>query len=125
MRKLVVFLTFINFLLLGGGQCLNAETHLNSHHNLEKRHRVKFTNNEQGSSIIEDADIDLDEEYFGEKLKGGLSNKFFATNYSLLDNWYLALSQQTAAKSSNYFDIFGSSRGLSNPIYITQRVLRI
>ncbi|MDW8851908.1 hypothetical protein SD960_17535 [Flavobacterium sp. MMLR14_040] len=115
----------MNFLLLGGGQCLNAETYLNSHHNLEKRHRVKFTNNEQGSSIIEDADIDLDEEYFGDNLKGGLSNKFFATNYSLLDNWYLTLSQQIAAKSSNYFDIFGSSRGLSNPIYITQRVLRI
>jgi len=125
MRKLVVFLTFMNFLLLGGGQYLNAETHLNSHHTLEKRHRVKFTNNEQGSSIIEDADLDLDEEYFGDDFKGGLSNKFFATNYSLIDSWYLTLSRQSAAKSSNHFDIFGSSCGQSNPIYITQRVLRI
>lgn len=124
MRKLVVFLTFMNFLLLGGGQYLNAETHLNSHHTLEKRHRVKFTNNDQGSSIIEDADLDLDEEYFGDDLKGVLS-KSFAANYSLLDNWYLTLSRQTAAKTSNHFDIFGSSCGQSNPIYITQRVLRI
>lgn len=126
MRKLVVFLTFMNFLLLGGGQYLNAETHLNTHHNLEKRHRVKFTNQDQGSSIIEDADVDPDEEYCGnDDLKGGLSNKFFATNYSLLDSWYLTLSRQTVAKSSNHFDIFGSSCGQSNPIYITQRVLRI
>lgn len=125
MRKLVVFLTFMNFLLLGGGQYLNAETHLNSHHNLEKRHRIKFTNNDQGSSIIEEADLDLDEEYFGSDLKNVLSNKFFATNYSLLDSWYLTLSRQTTAKFSNHFNIFGSSCGQSNPIYITQRVLRI
>ncbi len=124
MRKLVLFLTFMNFLLLGGGQYLNAETHLNSHHNLEKRHRVKFTNNEQGSSIIEDADLDLDEEYFGsDNLK--LSNKFFATNTSLLDNWYLTFSRQVVVNSYNLFEIFGSSCGQSNPIYITQRVLRI
>ncbi|WP_456313179.1 hypothetical protein [Pseudomonas shirazensis] len=114
----------MNFLLLGGGQYLNAETHLNSHHNLEKRHRVKFTNNEQGSSIIEDADLDLDEEYFGsDNLK--LSNKFFATNTSLLDNWYLTFSRQVVVNSYNLFEIFGSSCGQSNPIYITQRVLRI
>ena len=125
MRKLIVFLTFMNFLLLGGGQYLNAETHLNSHHNLEKRHRVKFTNQDQGSSIIEDVDMDLDEEFLGDNLKDGLSNKFFAANYSLLDNWYLTLSRQNTAKTSNHFDIFGSSCGQSNPIYITQRVLRI
>jgi len=125
MRKLVVFLTFMNFLLLGGGQYLNAETHLNSHHNLEKRHRVKFTNNEQGSSIIEDADVDLDEEYLGSDDLKDISTKFFATNYSLLNDLYLTFSRQSVANSYSLFEILGPSCGQSNPIYITQRVLRI
>lgn len=126
MRKLIVFLVFMNFLLLGGGQYLNAETHQSSHHYLEKRHRVKFTSQDQGSSIIEDADVDLDEECLGnDTLKDGLNSKFFATTYSLLDSWYLTISRQMVANSFNRFEIFGSSCGQSNPIYITQRVLRI
>jgi hypothetical protein len=124
MRKLIVFLVFMNFLLLGGGQYLNAETHQSSHHYLEKRHRVKFTTQDQGSSIIEDADVDLDEECVGnDSLKDGL--KLFAANYSLLDSWYLTISRQIVVNSFNRFEIFGSSCGQSNPIYITQRVLRI
>ncbi len=56
MRKLIVFLVFMNLLLFGGGQYLNAGTPQNFHqHTLEKKHRVKFTNQDQGSSIIEDA----------------------------------------------------------------------
>lgn len=124
MRKLIVFLVFMNFLLLGGGQYLNAETHQSSHHYLEKRHRVKYTTQDQGSSIIEDADVDP-EECLGNDLKDGLSNKFFATNYSLLDSWYLTISRQIVVSSFNRFEIFGSSCGQSNPIYITQQVLRI
>ena len=124
MRKLIVFLVFMNFLLLGGGQYLNAETHHSSHHYLEKRHRVKYTTQDQGSSIIEDADVDLDEECLGnDTLKDGL--KLFATTYSILDGWYLTISHQIVANSFNRFEIFGSSCGQSNPIYITQRVLRI
>ena len=125
MRKLIVFLVFMNFLLLGGGQYLNAETHQCSHHYLEKRHHVKYTTQDQGCSIIEDADVDLDEECLGNDLKDGLSTKFFATHYSLLDSWYLTISRQIIVSSFNRFEIFGSSCGQSNPIYITQRVLRI
>ncbi|MEO8535670.1 MAG: hypothetical protein ABI441_18075 [Flavobacterium sp.] len=126
MRKLIVFLVFMNFLLLGGGQYLNAENHQNPHHNLEKRHRVKFTNQDQGNSVIEDADIELDEEYLGnDSLKDGLLNKFFAANHSLLANLYLTFSRQIVANSYSRFEFFGPSCGQSNPIYITQRVLRI
>ena len=124
MRKLIVFLVFMNFLLLGGGQYLNAETHQSSHHYLEKRHRVKFTNQDQSNSIIEDADVDLDEECLGnDTLKDGL--RLFAANYSILDSWYLTISRQIVVNSFNRFEIFGSSCGQSNLIYITQRVLRI
>jgi hypothetical protein len=127
MRKLIVFLVFMNLLLLGGGQYLNAGTPQNFHHHtLEKKHRVKFTNQDQGSSIIEDADVDLEEEYLGsDDLKDGLTNKFFATNYSLLDNWYLSFSSQTIVNDYNRFKIFVPFFGQSNPIYITQQVLRI
>jgi hypothetical protein len=127
MRKLIVFLVFMGFLLFGGGQYLSASTQQNSHsHNLERKHRVKFTNQDQGSSIIEDADLDLEEEYLGsDDLKGGLTNKFYATNYSVIDTLYLAISGQTVANENNRFKIFVPFCGLSNPIYITQRVLRI
>ena len=127
MRKLVVFLMFMNFLLLGGGQCLNANTTQNTlHHHLEKRHRVKFTNQDQGNSIIEDADVDLEEDCLGnENQNGVVTDRLFATTYTLLDRWYLTFSGQAVATSNNNFDIFGSSCGQSNPIYITQRVLRI
>ncbi|MBP1223805.1 hypothetical protein [Flavobacterium sp. 1355] len=126
MRKLVVFLVFMNFLLLGGGQYLNAENQHNPHHNFERRHHVKYTHQEQGNSIIEDAaDLDLDEEFLGNDLKNGLTSKFFAANYSLIDNLYLTLSRQISVNSYSLFEILGPSCGQSNPIYITQRVLRI
>ena len=127
MRKIIVFLVFMNFLLLGGGQYLNAGTPQTfRHHTLEKKHHIKFTNQEQGSSIIEDADLDLDEEYLGsDNLNDVLSNKLFTTNYSLLDNWYLTFSRQMAVNTYNRFKIFVPFCGESNPIYITQRVLRI
>jgi len=127
MRKLIVFLVFMNLLLFGGGQYLNAGTPQNfRHHTIEKKHRVKFTNQDQGSSIIEDADLDLEEEYLGsDTLTDGLAAKFFTANYSLLDNWYLTFSNQNAANDFNRFKIFVPNFGDSNPIYITQRVLRI
>jgi len=125
MRKLIVFLVFMNLLLFGGGQYLNAST-LSHHHNLEHKHRVKFTSQDRGSSVIEDADIDLEEDLLG----GGddinlLTNKYFTASYSLVDILYLALSDQSAANDSNRFKISTPVFGHSNPIYITQRVLRI
>lgn len=123
MRKLIVFLVFMNLLLLGGGQYLNANT-FSHHHNLAQKHRVKFTSQDRGSSIIEDADVDLEEDLLGND-DALLTNKFFAVSYSLVDNLYLALSDQSAANDSNRFKISTPSLGHSNPIYITQRVLRI
>ncbi|AWK07558.1 hypothetical protein HYN56_23940 [Flavobacterium crocinum] len=127
MRKLIVFLVFMNMLLFGGGQYLNANTFgLPQHHNLEKKHRVKFTNQDRGSSTIEDAtDIDIEEDLLGNDDVDGLTNKFFATSYSLIDDLYLALSDQSVANDSNRFKISTPFFGHSNPLYITQRVLRI
>ena len=124
MRKLIVFLVFMNLLLLGGGQYLNANTFSHNHH-LAQKHRVKFTNQDRGTSIIEDADIDLEEDLLGGDDADLLANKFFAASYSLVDTLYLALSDQSAANDSNRLKISTPVFGHSNPIYITQRVLRI
>lgn len=125
MRKLIVFLVFMNVLLLGGGQYLNANT-FDSHnpHHLQK-HRVKFTNQDRGSSIIEDADVDIEEDLLGGDDIKILTNKFFAASYSLVDTLYLALSDQSAANDSNRFKFSTPVFGHSNPLYITQQVLRI
>lgn len=126
MRKLIVFLVFMNMLLFGGGQYLNANTFgLPQHHNLEKKHRVKFTSQDRGSSIIEDADVDIEEDLLGSDDVDGLTNKFFATTYSLVDHLYLTLSDQSVVNDSNRFKISTPVFGHSNPLYITQRVLRI
>lgn len=125
MRKLIVFLVFMNMLLFGGGQYLNANTFgAHNHHHLQK-HRVKFTNQDRGSSVLEDtADVDLEED-----LLGGddvvLTNKFFAASYSLVDTLYLALSDQSTTNDSNRFKFSTPVFGHSNPLYITQQVLRI
>lgn len=128
MRKLVVLFVYLSLLLLGGGQYLNAGTHQspNSSHSLGQKHRIKFTNQDSGNSIIEDADLDIDEEHLGGDIKDGVSDRLFAGNYSLLDNWYLTISCQSALNlyQKNLKD-FAPFYGKSNPIYITQQVLRI
>ncbi|WP_125719952.1 hypothetical protein [Flavobacterium ustbae] len=126
MRKLIVFLVFMNMLLLGGGQYLNANTFgTHTHHHHLQKHRVKFTNQDRGTSIIEDADIDLEEDCLCGDDINILTNKFLTASYSLVDAMYLALSDQSAANDSNRLKISTPKFGHSNPIYITQRVLRI
>ncbi|MEN2487036.1 hypothetical protein AAYQ05_04475 [Flavobacterium sp. B11] len=126
MRKLIVFLVFMNMLLFGGGQYLNANTFgPHNHHHLQK-HRVKFTNQDRGTSTIEEAtDIDLEEDLVGGEDVDLLTNKYFTASYSLVDTLYLALSDQSAANDSNRLKFSTPIFGHSNPIYITQRVLRI
>ncbi|PXY44288.1 hypothetical protein [Flavobacterium hydrophilum] len=126
MRRIIVFLVFMNFLLLGGGQYSSAGTHQNSSaQRYEHKHRIKYITHEQGTSIIEEADLDLDEEYSGDAVKNGVINKVFTPNYSLLDNWYLTFSDQITVNYHSHFKFFVPFCGYSNPIYITQRVLRI
>ena len=126
MRKLIVFLVFMSLLLLGGGRYLSANTLQNFHHySLEKKHHIKLITQDQGNSIIEEAELDLDEENFSEPTKEAVFYKLFAKSPGLLDHWYLAFSRQTVVKSYKSFEFFGSSCGQSYPIYITQQDLRI
>ena len=130
MKKLTLLFVFLSVLLLSGGQHINATSHqfLNStsSHNLEKKHFLKFTNQDSITTIIEDADLSIDEEHLGGDLNDAISTKVFSGNYSLLIDWYLTFYSQSLLKSSaNNFKIFAPFCGQSNPIYITLRVLRI
>ena len=130
--RVVVFFVYLCIHLLGGGTYLHADTnhdHINhsSAPNLAKNQQVKGAKENQGSIVIEYADLNLDEEYSnGDTIKDGVANKFFAGKYNLLDSWYLPVSRWFI---SNYyykrFKIFMPFCGNSSPIYITNRVLRI
>ena len=78
----------------------------------------------EGFDTLNQAD-DLEEDLLGNDDANLLTNKFFAASYSLVDTLYLALSDQSAANDSNRLKISTPTLGHSNPIYITQRVLRI
>lgn len=127
MKKLFVLFAFLFLLLLGGGQYANAGTNQSANsqsHTVEKKHRVKFTNQEPGTTIIEEADLDGD--HSGDNIDGTVLNKVFISNQSFLDSWYLAISCYSLLNQCNdNSKIFKPIYGQSNPIYITLRVLRI
>ncbi len=129
MRKLFALFVFVFLLLLGGGHYANAGTRQISNpssHSLEKKHRAKFTNQETGTSLIEEADLGIDEEHLGGDINDRIPSKIFTGNYSLISDWYLTFSNQSLLKSSHKnFKIFAPFCGQTNPIYITLRVLRI
>jgi len=128
MKKLAVLFSFVFLLLLSGGQHFNVannQVYNPTSHTLEKKHRVKFTNQDTSVSLMEEADLNFDEEHGGD-LKDGIQSKIFIKNFSLLNDWYLNFSGQSLLNlSQKNFKIFTPFCGQSNPIYITQRVLRL
>jgi len=128
MKKLVLLFACMFLLLLGGGRYANAGLYQipNSHaHSYEGKHRVKFTSPSSDNTLIEDADLGADEDHPGDDVNNGFSDHLLIKNYSFLDSWYLALSCQSLLSQCQNFKIFEPFTGQSNPIYITQRVLRI
>ncbi|MWB96817.1 hypothetical protein GON26_20840 [Flavobacterium sp. GA093] len=130
MRKVIVFFVYLSMLLFGGGQYISADTHFKNKptsHHLEKHHRIKFTNQDQGSSLIEEADIDIDEEFHsGDNLKEGGSGKYPARTYNLQNSWYSPLNSFAIVNSNcRRFTFLPRFCSNSSTIYITQRVLRI
>jgi hypothetical protein len=130
--RVVIFFVYLCIHLLGGGSYLHADTNHNHSgnsltSNLQINKQAKLTIADHHTVVIEYTDLDLDEEYSsGNDIKDGVANKFFAGKDSLLDNWYLPVSQLSI---SNYyykrFKIFMPFYGNSSPIYIKNRVLII
>ncbi|PVX47398.1 hypothetical protein C8C85_3339 [Flavobacterium sp. 103] len=131
MRVIINFICLCIF-LLGGGQHLHADTHPiaicdSPSWDFVKKQQVKLRTAEPGSVLIEDADVDLDEEFHrSDDLKNGGANKILAAKHSLLDSWYLTFSNEFIFKDySKQFENFASNCAHSNPIYLRIGVLRI
>ena len=130
--RVIVKLICLCIFLLGGGQLLHADTHPGTicdspSWNFVKKQQVKLRTAEPGSVLIEDADVDLDEEFHrSDDLKNGNGNKTLAVKHSLLDSWYLIFSSTFIYKDySKQLEIFTPNCGDSNPIYLRIGVLRI
>lgn len=131
MRVIINFI-WLSFFLLVGGQHLYAETQANticdsSSYNFVKKEQVKVKTADLGNVLIEEADVDLDEEFHsGDDLNKGGSNKVSAVKNSLLDSWYLSFANTLIYKDySKQIEIFALNCGDSNPIYLIIGVLRI
>lgn len=130
--RAIVFYIYLCFLLLCGGNFSYADTqhgvvnHSFTQH-LPEKQQLKLSNPIKNSVVTEIADIDLDEEFhIDDDHNDGTANKVLAENRSVLNNWYLTFSSQIIFKDySKRIKIFAPFCGYSNPIYITQRVLRI
>lgn len=130
--RVAVFYVCLYLLMLCGGHALYASARHHSSssspvQNPAKHKHVKLSNNDEGKTVIDDAEIDLDEEHLnGDDAGEVTANKFLAGKYSLQNRWYITCSSRAVAENyHNDFQIISSIRGESSPIYITQRVLRI
>ena len=131
MRVIVNFICLCIF-LLGGGQYLHADTQSNAICNSPswdfiKKQQVKVKTAEPGTVLIEEADVDLDEEFHSsDDLNKTSSNKILSVNHSLLDSWYLTFSSTFIFKDCSKNNIiFAANCDYSNPIYLRIGILRI
>lgn len=127
MRVVVFFVSLFTFLLCGG-HYLHAGTHHNPTHcpsnqKLAKSEQAKFSGAGQDITIIEEADLDLDEDHVtGDDLPGRSLHQAFYT----LERWYLTYYPVLIAEDCpQHYHNFQPFSGNSSPIYIKQRVLRI
>ncbi|MDI1255074.1 MAG: hypothetical protein PSV16_03155 [Flavobacterium sp.] len=127
--RAVFFFISLFFLLLGSGQQVYAKgihkhMHQISNHDVTKNHHIKITNKNLDSTIIEDADLDLEEESCSvSNSKDVNNNNFFIEKYISPNNQFFII-----AYLNNYFIHFknySALNSLSSPIYIVNRVLRI
>ncbi|WP_316821880.1 hypothetical protein [Pedobacter gandavensis] len=128
MRVVVFFVSLFTFLLCGG-HYLHANTphhakHCPSQQRLAKSERPKLTLAGQDMTIIEEADLDLDEEHSnGDELP---VRNLHQADY-IIERWYLTFYSlfNEEDEDHQYFQTFQPFSGNSSPIYIRQRVLRI
>lgn len=130
--RLIAFILYLNFLLLGGNQQLYAGMHQSpvapaSVSNLVEKKSDKISNKDQDTTLFEDTDLDLEEEYLTvEKAKGNSTTKLLLQKYSYPNSCQLGISRTVATKQDyTVHKNFPANFGQSSPIYITQRVLRI
>jgi hypothetical protein len=124
--RVLLTITLFFFMLLSGSHFYGNTFQKNTTPNLmtciTKNKQVKFNNEEQNSTIIEDSDIDLEEEHHSCD-DFTVRNTLFMLQNSILTIHYS--SRFILKYLGNKDIILLSFCKLSRPIYITQRVLRI
>jgi hypothetical protein len=129
--RVVLYFTCMFFLLIGGKQSLYADKHQNKtstsyNHYQNYSHSLNFSNKEQFNSIIEESDLDVEEEHFGEDLHDEFDAKVWYSNKHSNNVWFGCTSNRYV---SNYYTshIPISPFLCSNPtpIFIQLQVLRI
>jgi hypothetical protein len=134
--RIVVFYISLCIMLLCGSQTLmaasvSAATHgykaNGPAHTPAKRQHSKLSNNRQDNSILDEADIDLDEDYLGRRdIQDDTTNKLAVQKYSLQAWLYRSLCPQLIlAQYNKRFNSIPPFRVNASPLYITQRVLKI
>lgn len=126
--RIVAFLTYFSFLVLGGKDYAAVNSNQNQNYfskqNLTVDRQIKITTEDFSITVIED--LDLEEEFHTDNSSRFSENTFFVGKYSLINTLY---STNFHHFFLNYFNtlnrISSPITGNSNPIYITQRVLRI
>lgn len=130
--KIVVYFLCACSLLLCGGKSVYAITKNNqntsfykSQNQIGNKH-LKFSHNDQTLPLINETDLDIEEDCNSKDETNDAIKLSFASKYNTLTSWY---SSQIKLFVLNYlnnsFENSPPFLGNSNPIYISQRVLRI
>lgn len=130
--RIIAFFAFLCFLLLGSKEYAYASINQsnNTHtsvQNFTQKGQIKVVTEDHGITLIEDTDVDLEEEcQSSNDVKERNGNHFFSGKYSLINTLYCSTSKKfTLNYCENSTKFLPYLSGNYNPIYITQRVLRI
>lgn len=130
MRTLVFYLSLFCILLSGKQLSYAGKSHAGFHtssHGISQNQKFKFDNSGKNHTVIENADFDLEEDQLhGDDFNEANHYCKAAQNETDCYNWYWAYCQfftynNNAQRSQNLPTVCVTAE----PIYITQRVLRI
>lgn len=130
--RVVSFLVYLSFLLLGGKGYASVSQNQNEKylHSLQKithNDNIKLSDESQTITLIENISVDFEEEFHTDNDSKECSRTvFFTGKYSLINTLYAAHFHLSVL---NYYnknhEIVPHLQGNSCPIYLAQRVLRI
>jgi hypothetical protein len=131
MKRVIVHFMYLWILLLGGGELMHASTVSKNiiespSFDLVKKHHIRYKTLDSNNVLIEEAAVDLDEDFHGSESlqKSDFSN--FNYKHGSLDNWYLTFFSQFNLKDYTQQNTFvACTCGYYNPIYLSIGVLRI
>jgi hypothetical protein len=130
--RIIAFFAFLCFLLFGSKEYAYAsisqgKSSYSSVQYFTQKGQIKVVTEDHGITLIEDTDVDLEEEcQSSSDVKVQSSAHFFTGKYSLINTLYCSSSKKfTLNYRENRTKFLPYLSGNYNPIYITQRVLRI